>query len=297
MNPHEAHLLLGGYATGTLTEAERQALFAAALEDQSLFDALADEEALRELLADPAARAKLLAGLEPPKVRPFWRRPGALTLAASLVAAVGVGILMKHTKTPQLRELNEMPPPPQTHQAPAKVAPPEAAKAAPKVAPRMKKAEPAPAPAPKQPSEPPAAAAPVAAPAAPPPASEPGGVVGGVAAVVDQTMESKVASAPSAAAGNVAQLAKRRESPAPTWSFEGHGASRQLIVVWGPGSVSVILHAPEGDRELPPLEVTPEPEGRSRARFAAPETDAPMDLRWAHSSLRIWPPEKSPRKD
>lgn len=287
MNPREAEKLLGGYATGTLTEAERRALFAAALEDQSLFDALADEEVLRELLADPSARAKLLAGLEPPKVRPFWRRPGALTLAASLVAAVGVGIVVKHTKAPQLRELNEAPPPPQVQQAPAMATPPEAAKAAPKVAPRMKKMESAPIPPPAP------------TPAPPPAEAEPGPVVAGVAAQADRAMESKTAPAPApmAAAGNIAQLAKRRESPAPTWSFEGHGASRQLIVVWGPGLLSVILHAPEGDRELPPLEVTPEPEGRSRARFAAPESDAPMDLRWARGSLRIWPPDKSPRKD
>jgi hypothetical protein len=56
--------LLGGYATGTLTAEERQALFEAALEDQELFDALAKEQALRELLEDPAARAHLLAALD-----------------------------------------------------------------------------------------------------------------------------------------------------------------------------------------------------------------------------------------
>jgi len=43
--------LLGGYATSTLTEQERKALFEAALDDQQLFNALADEEALKELLA------------------------------------------------------------------------------------------------------------------------------------------------------------------------------------------------------------------------------------------------------
>ena len=44
MKPTEAAKLLGGYATGTLSEAERQALFAAALDRQELFDALMDEE-------------------------------------------------------------------------------------------------------------------------------------------------------------------------------------------------------------------------------------------------------------
>ena len=71
MKHAEAEKLLGGYTTGTLTEAERQTLFAAALERQDLFDALADEEALRELLSDSAARTQLLAALSsnaPPKV-------------------------------------------------------------------------------------------------------------------------------------------------------------------------------------------------------------------------------------
>ena len=56
--------LLGGYATGALTEAECQALFEAALHDQALFDALADEQALKELLDDPENRRRLIATLE-----------------------------------------------------------------------------------------------------------------------------------------------------------------------------------------------------------------------------------------
>ncbi|HET6331554.1 MAG TPA: hypothetical protein VFF76_12265 [Holophagaceae bacterium] len=103
MTPREAEQLLGGYATGTLTEAERRVLFAAALEDQTLFNALADEEALRELLADPGARAKLLAALDPPTahIRPLWRRPGTMALAASLLVAVGVGLLLRHGPAPE----------------------------------------------------------------------------------------------------------------------------------------------------------------------------------------------------
>jgi hypothetical protein len=98
MTRTKAGKLLGGHATGTLTEAERQALYAAALADQALFDALADEEALRELLADPAARAQLLAALAPaselgpPKVVPFWRRPGVLGAAAGLIVATTAGL-------------------------------------------------------------------------------------------------------------------------------------------------------------------------------------------------------------
>jgi len=44
MSRDEVQKLLGGYATGTLTPEEQQALFAAALEDQELFDALAHEQ-------------------------------------------------------------------------------------------------------------------------------------------------------------------------------------------------------------------------------------------------------------
>ena len=55
MSPQDIKKLLGGYATGTLTAEEQQALFAAALEDQELFDALAREQSVRDLLRDPAS--------------------------------------------------------------------------------------------------------------------------------------------------------------------------------------------------------------------------------------------------
>ena len=70
MSPEDIKKLLGGYATGTLTAEEQQALFAAALEDQELFDALAREQSLRDLLRDPAARAELLSALDTPASRP-----------------------------------------------------------------------------------------------------------------------------------------------------------------------------------------------------------------------------------
>ena len=60
MTPDEARKLLGGYATGLLTEAERTALFAAALEDQELFEELAGEQALKEVLDEPGARQRLM---------------------------------------------------------------------------------------------------------------------------------------------------------------------------------------------------------------------------------------------
>lgn len=99
MKPRDLRELLGGYAAGTLTAEEREALFQAALENQALFDALADEEALRELLADPACRAQLLRDLgEQPAG--FWqrfaewmRKPATLAFAgsaAALVLVIGV---------------------------------------------------------------------------------------------------------------------------------------------------------------------------------------------------------------
>ncbi len=63
MSPEIRHLL-GGYATGTLTDDERARLFAAALDDQALFDALAEEQPLKDLLDDPESRGYLLAELD-----------------------------------------------------------------------------------------------------------------------------------------------------------------------------------------------------------------------------------------
>ena len=55
--------LLGGFSADTLTDEERQQLYAAALHNQHLFNALADEQALKELLADPVVRRRLLQTL------------------------------------------------------------------------------------------------------------------------------------------------------------------------------------------------------------------------------------------
>jgi hypothetical protein len=130
MNRTEAEQLLGGHATGTLTEAERSLLFAAALDHQELFDALADQEGLRELLADPAARAQLLAALAPvaPKVVPLWLRPGILAAAASLLVGTTAGLVYLRSpeagRVPALQEAPKAAPKPV--EAPASVAAPKA---------------------------------------------------------------------------------------------------------------------------------------------------------------------------
>src|SRR5437588_7725809 len=91
MSREEVQKLLGGYATGTLTADEQQALFEAALEDQELFDTLAREQGLRDLLRDPSAKAELLAALDVRPARRFWGwRPLVAGLAMAGVAAIGV---------------------------------------------------------------------------------------------------------------------------------------------------------------------------------------------------------------
>ncbi len=173
MRREEAEKLLGGHATGTLTGAERRALYEAALEHQDLFEALADEEALRELLADPAARAHLLSALAP-RVVPLWRRPGVLGVAAGLLVAGLAGLAVLHgpgeVRTPQ-PESPRPAPQGQTAapavQAPGPALPAPVAAPARKVAPPVQeKAAPAPLPTANQRFQAPAAAPPgVAAPA------------------------------------------------------------------------------------------------------------------------------------
>lgn len=90
--------LLGGHATGTLTDEEKARLYSAALEDQALFDQLMDEEALRDLLADPLAKARLLETLAPPRTVPFHRRPWVLGTAASLLLGLATTWNVLRTK-------------------------------------------------------------------------------------------------------------------------------------------------------------------------------------------------------
>jgi len=91
MNREEIERLLGGYATNSLTEEERKALFEAALDDQELFDALEREQALRELLDDPASRAQIQRALQNPRSSPskapWWRQWWTWSAIAGAVAA------------------------------------------------------------------------------------------------------------------------------------------------------------------------------------------------------------------
>lgn len=146
MTPDDARKLLGGYATGSLTEAERKALFEAALADQELFDELAGEQALKEVLDEPGARQRLLAALEPPRKHRVW-----LWVSAAATLAVVIGVVI-FTSTPE-------PEPPQQIAQVMKSAEPANTPAAPPVAeplPTRRKVTPGPpppAPLPEPPAE------------------------------------------------------------------------------------------------------------------------------------------------
>src|SRR5690242_864025 len=101
MTRSEIRNLIGGYATGTLTEAERKLLFEAALEDQDLFDELAREQALKEVLEEPGAKQRLIATLTPPKPA-FWARPWPW-LTAAATAAVLMGLILWRPARPNLQ--------------------------------------------------------------------------------------------------------------------------------------------------------------------------------------------------
>lgn len=128
MKPDEIRKLLGGYATGTLTEEERRILFEAALKDQDLYNELAGEEPLRAYLSDPAFRRQLGDALEPRQSA--WhrlRKPALLGLTASVAAGLLVFVAIRRL-TPQKAEPVEMakvqplPPPPARPAAPASLA-------------------------------------------------------------------------------------------------------------------------------------------------------------------------------
>jgi hypothetical protein len=118
MIPEDVRKLLGGYATGTLTAAEQEALLAAALEDQELFDALMKEEAVRDVLQDPVSKAALLAALEQPPARPAWWhwRPliGAVAMAGIALGAVAVWRATREKAAPVTvaQEMKQPAPPP-----------------------------------------------------------------------------------------------------------------------------------------------------------------------------------------
>jgi hypothetical protein len=109
VKPDDIRKLLGGYATGTLTDAERKALFEAAMEDQALFDAIAAEGVLKEVLDDPQARASLLEAL-PDKPELVARRIPAWSWAAVgfVAATIVIGAFLVRTPVPPRPSADKM---------------------------------------------------------------------------------------------------------------------------------------------------------------------------------------------
>ena len=169
MSNDQVRKLLGGYATNSLTEAERKALFEAALEDQELFDALGHEQALKELLADPASRNQIqlaLAGQPVASTRrvAWWSRGWAWgSLAGAMAAAVLIFAVVhsQQTRTYQAAVVERRAASPAQLEAPAaQSAPPIAKQPASKPSPRVRpteiRAKEAPAPPPPPPARAPA---------------------------------------------------------------------------------------------------------------------------------------------
>ena len=97
MTREDIRKLIGGYATGSLSKAERRTLFETALDDQELFDELAREQALKELLEEPGAKQRLIAALTPRVERAWWSKPWIWIGAAAVVAIVfTVGSIAVH---------------------------------------------------------------------------------------------------------------------------------------------------------------------------------------------------------
>ena len=98
MEREQLDRLLAEYATGGLSEEERKALFAAALQDQELFDQLMEEEALREAIELPGARNRLIDALQEEEV-PVAAAPARLPKTEPrrqplwLAWAAGIGVV------------------------------------------------------------------------------------------------------------------------------------------------------------------------------------------------------------
>ncbi len=128
MTRDEARKLVSGYATGSLTELEKQLLFDEALDDQELFDELAGEQQVKELMELPGAKRRLLLALGPEKKRVTWM-PWAVAFAAA--ASLAVAVWVQWPAETELRvasvETAPLEPPPAVTQPAPPPAPQEAA--------------------------------------------------------------------------------------------------------------------------------------------------------------------------
>jgi hypothetical protein len=110
MTNEEIRKLLGGYATNTLTDAERKVLFEAALDNQELFNAIQEEQALKDLLADPISRQQVRQALETPapvkQTAAWWSQRWAWGSAAGAVlAAILIVTAIRWNPSPHRKEV------------------------------------------------------------------------------------------------------------------------------------------------------------------------------------------------
>jgi len=263
MSREDIHKLVGGYATGTLTPEEREALFAAALDDQELFDALAREQALRDLLRDPAAKAHLLAALDEPAPRPWyapvgWLRPAsALAVAAMVLVAVGVVALRRKATSPALSpplvaELKQVEPPHTLTPAAEDRNPLSAPVTAPGTAPAAAARKPADALRETTPAEfkalpPPPPAAPMAAP------SPPTLTVDGI--VTDPTGAAIPSATVTVASGDQVLEEKTQTNPQGNWSVQVPKPGIYQVSVAAPGFRTVKQQAEIGPGDGQPVKL------------------------------------------
>ncbi|MGA2324682.1 MAG: hypothetical protein ABSH05_00200 [Bryobacteraceae bacterium] len=223
MKREDIEKLLGGYATGTLTEEERRVLFEAALSDQALFEALAGEEALKELLEDPGCRRQVEQALrERPqglaaRLAGWMRRPQAWALAGTLATTtvLAIVVIRVHSPKPQFELAKQQAPAAPTSALPAPAI-------APSAPPRHEAARPArrfDAPAKSKEISPPAVAADRLAAPEPPPVSAVQSTPGSAASVM-------VASRPPAQAPAAPQSAQQQTATA--GAYKGP-AARQVF--------------------------------------------------------------------
>jgi len=120
MNKEEIQKLIGGYATGSLTEEERRILFDAALDDQELFDTLQNEQALKELFDDPLSREQVrhAAAESLPSLKRAWFRSPWMWGTGVSVAAAAVLLVVLLRPIPQ-HEAAYVAPPKQIAASPA----------------------------------------------------------------------------------------------------------------------------------------------------------------------------------
>jgi hypothetical protein len=104
----EAMKLMAGYATNSLTDEERKALLAAALDDQEVFDALEQEQALKDVFDDRVARAEIRRALETPPSLRWWTRPWAWGGAGAAVAAMALLAIWSGREHPKAIEIAQV---------------------------------------------------------------------------------------------------------------------------------------------------------------------------------------------